>query len=111
MLERFRVRHLPVVENGAVVGLISARMLMGRRAEYLNLAVERRTRRTADGLRRVLARRRTAAQLAFRRPLAEPLLLPRTPPACPEFRWGIHYAPLNHLGGDYYDRPPSDRTV
>jgi len=104
MLERFRVRHLPVVENGAVVGLISARMLMGRRTEYLNLAVERRTRELQTAYDELLARDaelrhnlRSAGRLQNR------LLLPRTPPVCPELRWGIHYAPLNHLGGDYYD--------
>ena len=31
------------------------------------------------------------------------LLLPHAPPAWPELRWGVHYAPLDHLGGDYYD--------
>jgi sigma-B regulation protein RsbU (phosphoserine phosphatase) len=31
------------------------------------------------------------------------LLLPHSPPEWQELRWGIHYAPLDHLGGDYYD--------
>jgi sigma-B regulation protein RsbU (phosphoserine phosphatase) len=30
------------------------------------------------------------------------LLLPHAPPDWPELRWGVHYAPLDHLGGDYY---------
>ena len=40
---------------------------------------------------------RTAGRLQKR------LLLPRKPPDWPELRWGMHYAPLDHLGGDYYD--------
>src|SRR5205823_2543496 len=31
------------------------------------------------------------------------LLLPTAPPDWPELRWGVHYAPLDHLGGDLYD--------
>ena len=31
------------------------------------------------------------------------LLLPGSPPGWPEIHWGIHYAPLDPLGGDYYD--------
>ncbi len=38
------------------------------------------------------------------------VLLPNNPPEWPELRWGVHYAPFNHLGGDYYDvaHPDSD---
>src|SRR5262249_21716212 len=40
---------------------------------------------------------RAAGQLQNR------LLLPHSPPEWPEFRWAVHFAPLDHLGGDYYD--------
>jgi len=30
-------------------------------------------------------------------------LLPQGPPRWPEMVWGVHFAPLDHLGGDYYD--------
>jgi sigma-B regulation protein RsbU (phosphoserine phosphatase) len=104
LLERHRIRHLPVVENGKVIGLVSSRMLMSRRTEYLNGTVERRTRELQTAYDELLARDselrynlRAAGRLQNR------LLLPRKPPAWPELRWGIHYAPLDHLGGDYYD--------
>src|SRR5204862_335794 len=31
------------------------------------------------------------------------LMLPKAPPDWPELTWAVHYAPLDHLGGDYYD--------
>jgi phosphoserine phosphatase RsbU/P len=30
-------------------------------------------------------------------------LLPHAAPDWPELTWAVHYAPLDHLGGDYYD--------
>ena len=40
------------------------------------------------------------------------LLLPSAPPGWPELSWGIHYAPLDPLGGDYYDfAQPDDRHL
>lgn len=107
MLERHRIRHLPVIERGEVIGLISSRLLMSRRTEYLNRRVEHRTRELQTAYDELLSRdaeirhnMRAAGRLQTR------LLLPRTPPDWPELRWGIHYAPLDHLGGDYYDLSP-----
>jgi serine phosphatase RsbU (regulator of sigma subunit)/CBS domain-containing protein len=104
MLERLRVRHLPVVESGRVIGLISNRLLMARRAEFLNRMIERRTRELRLANEHLLARDaevmhnlRAAGRLQTR------LLLPSAPPEWPELRWGLHYAPLDHLGGDLYD--------
>ena len=107
MLERHRIRHLPVIERGKVIGLISSRLLMSRRTEYLNRRVEHRTRELQTAYDELLSRdaeirhnMRAAGRLQTR------LLLPRTPPDWPELHWGIHYAPLDHLGGDYYDLSP-----
>ncbi len=103
-LERLRVRHLPVVEGGRVIGLVSPRVLVARREEYLTRVVEERTRALRQANDHLLSRDseltynlRAAARFQTR------LLLPPRPPDWPELRWGTHYAPLNHLGGDYYD--------
>jgi sigma-B regulation protein RsbU (phosphoserine phosphatase) len=104
LMAKHSVRHLPVIENGKVVGLISSRVLMGRRSEYLNRRVEARTREVQNAYDELLARDselRHNLRIAGR--LQQRLLLPRKPPDWPELRWGIHYAPLDHLGGDYYD--------
>jgi serine phosphatase RsbU (regulator of sigma subunit) len=102
-MTRQRVRRLPVVEDGRVIGLLSTRMLMARRAEHLNQQVEARTaelRQANDQLlardQEVLYNLRAAGKLQMK-------LLPHAPPDWPELRWRIHYAPLDHLGGDYYD--------
>jgi len=98
------IRHLPVIENGIVIGLVSSRMLMDRRTEYLNNRVEARTRELQTAYDELLARDaelRHNLRVAGR--LQQRLLLPRKPPEWPELRWGVHYAPLDHLGGDYYD--------
>jgi serine phosphatase RsbU (regulator of sigma subunit) len=110
-LERLRVRHLPVVEDGKLVGIVTTRALMAHRAEHLNGIVRERTgelKRANDAL---LARdaelthyMKSAARLQKR------LVLPQAPPDWPEVAWGMHYAPLDPLGGDLYGfaRPDED---
>ncbi|MBY0461496.1 MAG: CBS domain-containing protein, partial [Gemmataceae bacterium] len=103
-LERHRVRHLPVVEGRRVVGIVSTRILRNRRAEDLNRLVEARTRELKRAMDELMARDaelthnlRAAGRLQTR------LLLPPAFPDRPDLRWGVHYASLDHLGGDYYD--------
>ena len=111
LLDLLRVRHLPVVENGRAIGIISTRILMARRAEYLNREVEGRTRELRSANDELMAR---DAELRYNLRAAgrfqTSLLLPHEPPEWPELKWGVHYAPLDHLGGDYYDiaRPHPD---
>jgi phosphoserine phosphatase RsbU/P len=102
-MTRLGVRRLPVVDGGRLVGLLSTRMLMARRAELLNQQVEARTaelRQANDQLlardQEVLYNLRAAGRLQMQ-------LLPHAPPAWPEVKWDVHFAPLDHLGGDYYD--------
>ena len=111
LMDRLRVRHLPVVENDRVIGIISTRMLMNQRTEHLDQQIKTRTRtlhEVVDAADR--SRFRTALQSPPASQLQTRLLLPQAPPNWPELRWGIHFAPLDHLGGDYYDitHPDSD---
>src|SRR6478609_9784674 len=102
-LERLRVRHLPVVEDGKLVGIVTTRALMAHRAEHLNEIVRERTRELKRANDALLARdaevthyMNSAARLQKR------LVLPQSPPDWPEVAWGVHYAPLDPLGGDLY---------
>ena len=110
-LERLRVRHLPVVENGKVVGIVTTRGLMAQRATHLNQIVGERTRELKQANDALLARdaevthyMNSAARLQKR------LVLPQAPPDWPEVAWAAHYAPLDPLGGDLYGfaRPDED---
>jgi sigma-B regulation protein RsbU (phosphoserine phosphatase) len=104
MMTKLRVRHLPVVQNGQLLGLISSRALMNRRAEFLDHRVEERTRELKRVNEELLARdAETAYNLRAAGQFQKQLLLPHAPPVWPELDWGVHYAPLDHLGGDYYD--------
>lgn len=110
-LERLRVRHLPVVENGKLVGIVTTRGLVAHRADHLNQIVRERTgelKRANDAL---LARdaevthyMKAAARLQNR------LIFPQAPPEWPQVAWAMHYAPLDPLGGDLYGfaRPDDD---
>src|SRR5439155_19110957 len=91
VLERHRVRHIPVLEDGKVIGLISSRMLMGRRTEHLNRTVEGRTRELQTAYDELLARdAELRHNMRSARRLQTRLLLPRKPPEWPELRRGIH---------------------
>jgi serine phosphatase RsbU (regulator of sigma subunit)/CBS domain-containing protein len=104
LMERLRVRHMPVVEDRKVIGILSTRMLMGWRGQVLGRRVEERTRELRAAHDELLARDtelrhnlRAAGRLQTR------LLLPQARPEWPDLRWGVHFAPFDHLGGDYYD--------
>lgn len=103
-MQRLRVRHLPVVEDGRLIGILSPRGLMAKRTAYLDRQVEERTlelRRANDELLSRDAEITQTLRAAGR--LQKQLLLPKAPPRAVGLDWAIHYAPLDHLGGDYYD--------
>ena len=111
-MDRYRVRHLPVMEDGRVVGLLSTRRLMTARADRLRAEVDRRTAELRAANDALIARdQELTYSLRAAGKLQTKVLLPHAPPDWPEFRWAAHFAPLGHLGGDYYDfsTPGPDR--
>jgi phosphoserine phosphatase RsbU/P len=104
MMTKFRVRHLPVIENNKLLGIISSRALMNRRTEFLDQRVEERTRELKSLNEQFLAKdAETTYNLRAAAQLQNKLFLPHAPPDWPELDWGVHFAPLDQLGGDYYD--------
>jgi serine phosphatase RsbU (regulator of sigma subunit) len=114
LMDRLHVRHVPVVDpdSGRIVGLVTARDMLARRNEYLNRLIEERTGDLREAYERLQKRDR---ELQMHLALAGRLqarLLPSAPPDWPEIAWGMHYAPLDPLGGDYYDfAQPDERHL
>jgi phosphoserine phosphatase RsbU/P len=103
-MERLRVRHLPVVDDGNLIGIVTARSLIAKRADHFKQILNERTTELKQVNDALMARdaemlhyMKSAAKLQKR------LVLPKSPPDWPEVAWGIHYKPLDPLGGDYYD--------
>ncbi|OAI49951.1 serine/threonine protein phosphatase [Planctomycetaceae bacterium SCGC AG-212-F19] len=108
LMDRLHVRHLPVLQDGKLVGILSARDLLARRAEHLNRMVELKTQELQQA-NKLLQDRDT--ELRLHMTVAGRLqtrLLPANPPSLPEIDMHAHYAPLDPLGGDYYDFVQSD---
>ena len=103
-MARFRVRRLPVVDSGEVVGIVSTRLLMAKREAYLSGRVRERTAELNAANEQLMAR---DAEVLFNLRAAGRIqtraLLPQAAPDWPELRWAISYLPLDQLGGDYYD--------
>ncbi len=103
-LERLRVRHLPVVDDGRVVGIVSARQLIGKRAEHLKGAVDARMSELKQANDALLARDSEMSHyMKAAAKLQRKVVLPHAPPDWDEISLGVYYAPLDALGGDYYD--------
>jgi serine phosphatase RsbU (regulator of sigma subunit) len=111
-MEKLRVRHLPVVEGGRVVGMLTARDVMRFANEHLNRMVNERTRELREANERLQQR---DAELRYHMSMAGKIqarLLPEQTPRLPEIESAALYLPLDPLGGDYYDfAMPTDRHL
>jgi len=97
------VRHLPVVENARLVGMISMRNLMEHRSRYLESLVQQRTAELEEKNTALEARDRL---MQFHLDVAGRIqrqLLPAGPPELPSFAFALAYHPLERVSGDYYD--------
>lgn len=112
-MERFGVRHLPVLEHGRVVGIVSSRLLIAHRTAHLNGVVEDRTQALQEITGELIERDRLLQyELNVAGQLLSRALLPSAPPVSPDVRWSVRFHPLDALGGDYYDFvTPDEHTV
>ena len=81
LMTRFRVRHLPVIENNRIIGLVSARGLMSRRSEHLDRVIAESTYEIRQSNEALLARDTELRQnLRAAGKLQTKLMLPKAPP-------------------------------
>lgn len=113
LMERLHVRHLPVIEDGRTIGIVSSRQLIGRRTVHLNQLVERRTRELNETTALLMERElQSQHNLTVAGRLLSRALLPHEPPRVPEMAGAVRYLPLDPLGGDYFDyTQPDDRYL
>lgn len=110
MMDRLHVRHLPVVDDGQLVGIISSRQLVRNRARHLDQLVQQRTSELQQLTAELLDRdRQMQLQLKVAGQLLNRALLPCGPFDGPGLTWAVRFAPLDSLGGDYYDFVAPDR--
>ncbi len=102
LVETLLIRHIPVVENERIVGIVTARDLITRHGEFLSHAVDERTRELREANERLQERDRELRVHMAMAGKIQARLLPRKLPQWPEVEWAAHYEPLDELGGDYY---------
>lgn len=103
MMETLHIRHVPVVDEGRLVGLVSARDLLDSYMEYLNRQVELRTQELREANRRLEERDREMQLHMTVAGRIQTRLLPEQPPDSPELHFATYYNPVDPLGGDYYN--------
>ncbi|MEZ6139112.1 MAG: SpoIIE family protein phosphatase [Zavarzinella sp.] len=103
-LERLNVEHLPVVENGQLIGLVTTRTIIEKRTQHLNQQIQARTREVRQANDALISRdaelnhyMQAAARLQHRLVLPSESIPPNQLPSA------VRYIPLDPLGGDYYD--------
>jgi serine phosphatase RsbU (regulator of sigma subunit)/CBS domain-containing protein len=105
------VRHLPVVEAGRFVGMLSMRNLMEHRSHQLEWLVGERTAELARKNAALKERDRVMQVHLEMAGRIQRQLLPAVAPQMPPLALALAYHPLDRVSGDYYDfaELPSDR--
>jgi len=102
MVER-GVRHLPVAENGRLVGVLSVRDLLEYRNHYLEGLVRVRTAELEEKNAALEERDRLMKYHLDVAGRIQRQLLPAHPPELSSFAFALAYHPLERVSGDYYD--------
>ncbi len=102
LIETLLIRHIPVVENDRIIGIVTARDLITRHGEFLAHVVDERTGELRQANERLQERDQELRMHMAVAGKIQARLLPRKLPNWPEVEWAAHYDPLVELGGDYY---------
>ncbi len=102
-MDLLQVRHLPVVEHGRLVGIVTARDLLHHRTQVLESAVRQRTRELEQ--RNVELTKRDQLMDYYLRMASriQRQLLPNELPELPNISFATWYEPKDRVSGDFYD--------
>lgn len=102
-LHALDVRHMPVVENGRLVGMLSVRDIINHRTALLESIVTERTTQITRQKQLLEERdleRTRSLEIAGR---IQRQLLPARPPSFEPLRLAFAFYPQDQVAGDYYD--------
>jgi len=103
LMGKRRVRHLPVIDEGRLVGMLSVRDLMEQRNRQLEELVGQRTEELQAKNRKLREQDRL---MQYELDLAGKIqrqLLPAIPPDFSSLKLSVAYLPLECVSGDFYD--------
>lgn len=103
LMSQRRVRHLPVIENGKLAGMLSIRDLMQHRTQQLEWLVQQRTADLELKNTALLQREQLMLHHLELAGKIQRQILPAAAPTLPPFSVNVAYHPLDRVSGDYYD--------
>jgi sigma-B regulation protein RsbU (phosphoserine phosphatase) len=106
IMDARRIRHLPVVEDGRLVGMLSVRDLLHHRAEYLEALVQDRTAALAARNDALTARDQQLTRNLKVAARIQKRLLPRAVPPFDPFQFAVAFHGHDQVTGDYHDFLP-----
>ncbi len=102
-MDLLQIRHLPVVDNGRLVGIVTARDLLHHRAQVLESAVRQRTRELEQRNAELTKRDQLMDYYLRMASRIQRQLLPAELPALPNLSFATWYEPKDRVSGDFYD--------
>lgn len=102
-LQRHRIRHMPVVAQGRIVGMLSIRDLMKHRAELLESLVRQRTAEIVRQGQVIEERDRERTHSLQIAAAIQRRILPVRPPRVEGLDMAWQYHPCDQVAGDFFD--------
>ncbi len=106
IMDQRGIRHLPVVEAGKLIGMLSVRDLLRHRAEFLEAIVHDRTAELAARNAALIERDRQLTQNLKVAAKIQKRLLPESLPDFEPFRFAVAFHGHDQVTGDYHDFIP-----
>ena len=102
-LQQHCIRHMPVVDDGIVVGMLSIRDLMKHRTALLESLVQQRTAQLTRRSKILAERDREHTRSLRIAGRIQRHILPGEAPVVPGLQIAFEYHPLEQVAGDFFD--------